>query len=312
MPWSAVDQARLDQLLAADRHSVAASAERLAGVSVWLADVGASAGELGACAGIGGAADRCAELAATIADRADEAGSLARDLRAVGARLEHLVALVVAHLGRAAQVLAAGGWGEPMQPPRGDDQVADRADRSVLDQLVDRHARALAPLRAVLAEAETAGYAAAGTHAWRSGQEVSRDWCPGHEVPKTSGLEPDEAGWCSEPDGPGTVGTWCSGQQVSRTWRSVPDEPGSGVWRSEPPPSGPAPVATAGDADRIWQLWRPLSSAGEDAPPATPPERAIAPGDGPVMPGTEGRRPGTDLGVRIAELPDAPTRRSGR
>jgi hypothetical protein len=255
LPWSAADQARLDRLADVDSGTMAASADRLARVATGLEEIGRAVAEVGERGGVGAAAARrCGELAAVIRDRAGEAGALAHDLRAAAARVEHLVAEVLAELGRLADTLGDARSARYLglrDGEAGTARLADDRDWSALTELVGRHAQALAPLRAVVTEVD-AGDA-----------------------------------WCSASAGPGESGD-------------------DGTWES----GWPAPAAEVGrdEADQVWRVWQPLPDP--DASVAA--GRPITPGSGPLMPGTEGARPDTDLGVRIARLPDAPGSGRGR
>lgn len=78
---------------------------------------------------------------------------------------------------------------------------------------------------------------------------------------------------------------WCDGD----TGCAPAPPPALPSWPSEPRwPSQPAPL------DDVWmsEPWQPLSTS---------------PDSGPLLPGTDGSRPGTETGVRVAQLPDRPT-----
>jgi hypothetical protein len=255
VPWSAADQARLDRLADADPGTMAASADRLTRVATALEEIGRAVVEIGERGGVGAvAARRCAELAAAIRDRAGEAGALAHDLRAAAARVEHLVAEVLAQLGQLVDTLGDVRPARHLGPRAGEAGVArlaDDRDWPALAELVGRHAQALAPVRAALAGVDAA----------------------------------DE--WCSASGEQGDGGIWESG------------------W------SAPAEAAVGRDAaDEVWRVWQPLPDPGASVGPGMP--GTVASGAGPLMPGMDGVRPGTDLGVRIAQLPDAPAPGRGR
>jgi hypothetical protein len=86
----------------------------------------------------------------------------------------------------------------------------------------------------------------------------------------------------------------CSRTAVDSTWPAAADSTwGSAAGEADQPWAGvpPGPVSVPGTAaSDSWAEWRPLSR-----PPA----------EGPLLAGTEGTRPETDTGVRIAQLPDA-------
>jgi hypothetical protein len=92
----------------------------------------------------------------------------------------------------------------------------------------------------------------------------------------------------------GAIDGWC-GDPGGGSARSC----ASGIWVGEGAPSMRDVVVDRAYRDRVWQTWVPL--------PSTP---AVVPGTGPLLAGTEGSRPETDTGVRIAQLPDGPV--SGR
>jgi hypothetical protein len=94
-----------------------------------------------------------------------------------------------------------------------------------------------------------------------------------------------EVEWCSPSGELGDCGIWESG------W-SAPE----------------AAVVGRDDADQVWRVWQPLAEPGASVAE----DRSIPPGTGPLIPGTDGVRPGPDLGVRIAQLPDAPAERRDR
>jgi len=86
---------------------------------------------------------------------------------------------------------------------------------------------------------------------------------------------------------------------------------GPGVWVSEGPQALDELVVDQDYAERLWQVWQPLPPATEvsEVPEVAGVREAadVPRGAGPLLPGTEGGRTGTDHGVRIAELPDAAT-----
>jgi hypothetical protein len=88
----------------------------------------------------------------------------------------------------------------------------------------------------------------------------------------------------------GAIDGWC-GDRGGGPDRSC----ASGVWVDEGAPSTRDIVVDRAYRDQAWQTWVPV--------PSTP---AVVPGAGPLLAGTEGSRPETDIGVRIAQLPDGP------
>jgi hypothetical protein len=87
------------------------------------------------------------------------------------------------------------------------------------------------------------------------------------------------------------LGAWCDGDtgcQPTPPWWPPLGQPPSAA--PLPPASVPGTGIPAPHVD-VWmsEPWQPLPAA---------------PDSGPLLPGTEGSRPGTDTGVRVAQLPD--------
>jgi len=309
VPWSVADQARLERLAHADPDDLVASAGRLDGVAARMADVGRAVHAIGARGGLGAAAaEQCAGWAAVAEARAGEVSSLAGELRTAATWLESALDDVVGQLRRVGECLADAGWGRVRslghrdgdRPGGSDGSHADvaggnvvgedggsggdwrradgrHADRVELDELVRGHGPALRALRTALAAA---------------------DW----DVPLPGG------GWCSDPPagaGSGSAGVWAGDQPVGPG--SSPTE----VWASEGTPPARELVVDRPYVDRVWQVWEPLAPA-DPLPGVAEVRPEVRPGVGPLLAGTEGSRTGTDTGVQIPRLSDAPLPRRGR
>jgi hypothetical protein len=285
-PWTDADQARLDRLTAADPEQLDAAAARLAGEAVTLEHLVAPILEAGAHAGAAMAADagvavadRCADVASAVRAQAADLMALAHDLRRAAARLESWLVELVSLVRRAAGS-GPGAAYPSLTSAHGDvddaDRRAPRDDGSAepvrwpaLDELVDRHGAMIRLVRAAMDEA----------------------------------------------DPPGTRDGWCGDRGHGAGWPCVP-----GVWESGWPPPVPAVGQTLPDhdraggivvdraeQDRVLAVWQPLPITPR-FPGLTDPSM-IEPGVGPVLPGTEAGRVGTDTGIRISQLPDGPPAR---
>ncbi|HEX4247725.1 MAG TPA: hypothetical protein VH008_07645, partial [Pseudonocardia sp.] len=289
------EQGRLDRLAGTDPESLAAAADRFDAVGAELADIGHSAGAVGSEAAVGSAAAaRCTALAAMIESEATEVTTLAGELRAASTRWEGWLTELVHQVLRVGDGVRDGGaYRSSLWLAQRDADEADAVAALVtrypgrdalalaepaalarwarLDELVGAQGAVLAVLRAGLAAADHL----AATDGWAAGPGSSpgpRSWAP---ADADSGRDPG-------PDRPG----------------------GAAGWLSEGPAPVPDVVVDREYRDRVLRDWEPLR-------PERPGEaREIRPGIGPVLAGVEGHRPGTDTGVRIPELPDAPTSRT--
>jgi hypothetical protein len=284
-PWSDTEQARLDRLAVdLDPDQLSEAAERLAAEAVMVEQLAAAVFTAGADAGVGVAAevgsalaDRCAEVAAAVRARAADLSSLAHDLRRAAERVEVWLAELVSLLRR-----SDGGGGGAYRSPGSAHRDIDDADRlapgggsdearrwPALDGLVERHGGMIAVLRGAMASVES----------------------------------PDSPG---APFPPGAPDGWCGDRGHGAGWPC-----GAGAWESGwPPPvadvaTGPDPVvADRAEQDRVLTIWQPLPLVPRV--PGLVDPGGLEPGVGPLLPGTDGDRVGTDTGVRIAQLPDAP------
>lgn len=286
-PWSDADQARHDRLAAElDPDQLGAAAHRLAAeaaVTLQLAEAVVAAGMdtgIGVTAEVGAAfADRCAEMTAGLRAWAAELSSLARDLRYAADQVAAWWAELACLLRRSD---GGGGRGAYRSPGSAhhDIDAADRSDPNsgpdragnwpALDGLVERHGGMISVLRAAMTSVES----------------------PDSGYP------------------PGAADGWCGDRGRGAGWPCAP-----GVWEGGWPP--PVPAAVSGPAgpeplvvdraeqDRVLAVWQPLPLVPR--PPGLVVPGVAEPGAGPLLPDTEAGRVGTDTGVRIAQLPDAPS-----
>ncbi|HWN33468.1 MAG TPA: hypothetical protein VNP03_12015 [Pseudonocardia sp.] len=321
-PWSAEEQERLDRLVGTDPGSLAASADRFDAVAAELADIGRAAGAVGVEATVGpSAAASCTALAAAIESEATEVTALAGELRAASARLDTWLTELVRQVLRVGDGVRDGGaYRSSLWLAQRDADEADTVTSLVarypgrnalelaepaalarwtrLDELVGAHGAVLAALRAGLAAADV----------WDAG--------PG----SATGAGP--APW---------VGTGADSGSGSGPGPGPDRSGGAGAWLSEGPAPEPDVVVDREYRDRVSRDWQPLlpEPAIQQAPvvpverppeqPGAVPDRPaqvpvassqIQPGTGPRLAGVEGDRVGTDMGVRVAELPDAPATRA--
>ena len=312
-PWSAEEQERLDRLARTDPDSLAASADRFDAVAGELADIGRSAGGVGAEAAVGaGAAASCTAFAAEIKSEATEVAALAGELRAASARLDAWLAELVRQVLRVGDgVRDGGGYRASVWLAQRD---ADEAD--AVAALVSRY-----PGRDPLEIAEPAALAR-----WARLDDLVREHGAVLAVLR-AGLAAAE-GWEA---GPGSAHSAGSGPWVGSEADSGPGRPGGvGGWVSEGPAPVPDVVVDREYRDRVLRDWQPLRPEPAVVPapvapvegsrevPAAVPDRPaqaptqLQPGIGPVLAGVEGHRVGTDTGVQVAELPDAPPARAQR
>jgi len=267
-PWSAADEARLERLAGTDPGELAASAARLDAVATDLGVIGWTVGTAGVRGGIGTAAEgRCVELATAITSRVAELTGLAEDLRSAAASVEALLAELAYQEPRVGEGVDGGAHRFPALAHR-DVEEADRAPGARDDPGDLARWAGLDELVARHAAVVIALRAAAAA-AERALGDPGGGW----------------AGSC-----------------------------GPGIWVSEGPQPVDELVVDQDYEQRVGQVWQPLPAPGA----AEVPEVAELPrgagirevadvprGAGPLLPGTEGGRSGTDLGVRIAQLPDA-------
>lgn len=318
-PWAAEEQERLDRLARADPDSLAASADRFDAVAAELADIGRSAGGVGAEAAVGvGAAASCTAFAAAIESEATEVAALAGELRAASARLDAWLAELVRQVPRVGDGMRDGGgyrasvWLAqrdadeadavaalaPRYPGRDPLELAEPAALARwarLDDLVREHGAVLAVLRAGLAASDGwednpgSAHGAGSVHGGGPGPWVGSEADPGPGRPGGVG------GWVSE--GPAPVPDVVVDREyrdrVLRDWQPLRPEPAV----------VPAPAAPVEGS-------REVAAAVADRPAQVPTQ--LQPGIGPVLAGVEGHRVGTDTGVRVAEVPDAPAARAQR
>jgi hypothetical protein len=272
-PWSAADEARLDRLTGTDPGELTASASRLDAVAADLGEIGRGVGLVGGGGGIGSAADgRCLELATAMRASVAEATGLAGELRSAAAALESLLAELTTQARWLGEGID-GGYRSLALAYR----ELDEADRAQ-----DGADRAPGGSDRALAETERSASApgdVAGQERWAGGLDEFFDRHAGVLTALRTAMDAAERAG----DSPGCA-----------------DPPGrachAGIWLSEDArPAGE--IAVNQDyAERVWQVWQAL--------PARPVGSEISPGDGPMLPGTEGSRTGTDTGIRIAQLPD--------
>ena len=283
-PWSDTDQARHDRLVAElDPDELVAAAHRLAAeaaVAVQLTEAVVAAGMdtgVGVAAEVGAAlTDRCAEVAAELRARAADLSSLALDLRFAADRMAAWWAELASLLRRSDGGGGRGAYGSPGSAHR-DIDAADRSDPDpepdqarrwpALDGLVERHGGMISVLRAAMTSAEFPDY--------RYPPGAADGWC---------GDRGRGAGW------PCASGVWEAGRPPP-----VPDAVSG--------PAGPEPlVVDRAEQDRVSAVWQPLPLVPRPLGLAGP--GVVEAGAGPLLPGTEAGRVGTDTGVRIAQLPD--------
>ncbi|HTF50290.1 MAG TPA: hypothetical protein VK735_22865 [Pseudonocardia sp.] len=287
-PWSAADEARLDRLTATDPDELAASASRLDAVVADLGEIGRAVGLVGAGGGLGPvAAGRCVELATAVRASVAEASGLAGELRSAAAALESLLTELTAQARRLGEGVDGGYRSlalayralEEADRAHGAYRVLEEADRAQdrADWAQDGAERAPA---AAERSASVAGELP-GRGQW-AGLDELFDRHAGVFTALRAAM--DAAEWTV--DSPGCA-----------------DPPGRschpGRWLSEGARPAAAELVVNQDyAERVWQVWQPL--------PAPPARSEVSPGDGPMLPGTEGSRTGTDTGVRIAQLAEPP------
>jgi hypothetical protein len=274
-PWSAADEARLDRLTGTDPDELTASASRLDAVAGDLGEIGHRVGLVGGGGGIGSAAGgRCLELATAVRASVAEATGLAGELRSAAAALESLLAELTTQARWVGEGIDSGYRSLALAYLMldGADRVQDGADRASAE--ADRAPAAAERSASALGEV-------AGQERWAGLDEL----CDRHAGVLTALRTAMDA-------------AERAGGSPGRT-----DPPGRsghpGMWLSGEGAQPAAEIAVNQDyAERVWQVWQAL--------PARPVGSEISPGDGPMLPGTEGSRIGTDTGVRIAQLPDPP------
>ena len=267
-PWSAADEARLAGLAGTDPDELTASAARLDAVAADLGEIGRAVGLVGAGSGVGSAAaGRCLELATAVRPSVAEATGLAGELRSTAAALESLLTELADQARRLAEDVD-GGYRSLLLAHR----VLDEADRAV-EQGPDRAFDW--PNRAGEGAGELAGSAG-----WPGLDELV-DRHAGVLTALRTAMDAAER----SVDSPGCA---------DLPGRSHPP----GMWLSEGAQPAAEIVVNRDYTERVWQVWQPL--------PAGPAGPEVSPGDGPMLPGTEGSRTGTDTGVRIAHLAEPP------
>lgn len=281
-PWSAEEQERFDRLAGTDPGALAAAADRFDAVAAELGEIGRSAGAVGAEAAVGpGAAVSCTALAAAIGSEATEVTALAGELRAASARLDAWLTELVGQVLRVGDGVRDGGaYRSSLWLAQRD---ADEAD--AVASLVPG-----CPGRAALELAEPAALAR-----WVRLDELAG----GHGAVLAvlrAGLAAAD-GWDDGPGSPTGAGRWAgTDAELGVDAGPGPDRPGGTAgWLSEGPAPVPDVVVDREYRDRVNRDWQPL------VPEA---------GTGPELAGVEGHRAGTDIGVRVAELPDAPPTRA--
>ncbi|HEX4356723.1 MAG TPA: hypothetical protein VH141_04335 [Pseudonocardia sp.] len=291
-PWSAGEQERFDRLASTDPGALSAAADRFDAVAAELGEIGRAAGAVGAEAAVGpGAAASCTALAAAIGSEATEVTALAGELRAASTRLDVWLTELVRQVLRVGDgVWDGGAYRSSLWPAQRDAEEAD-AVASLVPRYPGREALELAEPAALARWArldELAGGHGAVLAVLRAGLAAADGWDGGLGSPTGAGLW----GGTDAESGPGVGPSPVPG--LGSGAGSGPDRPGGAAgWLSEGPVPVPDVVVDREYRDRVLRDWRPLV-----------PE--VQSGTGPELAGVEGHRPGTDIGVRVAELPDAP------
>jgi hypothetical protein len=292
-PWSAGEQERFDRLAGTDPGALSAAADRFDAVAAELGEIGRAAGAVGAEAAVGpGAAASCTALAAAIGSEATEVTALADELRAASARLDAWLTELVRQVLRVGDGVRDGGaYRSSLWPAQRDADEAD-AMASLVPRYPGREALEPVALARWARLDELAGGHGAVLAVLRAGLAAADAWDGGLGTPTGAGLW---VGTDAE-SGPGVGPSPVLG--LGPGAGSGPDRPGGAAgWLSEGPAPVPDVVVDREYRDRVLRDWQPLM-----------PE--VQSGTGPELAGVEGHRPGTDIGVRVAELPDAPPTRA--
>jgi hypothetical protein len=300
-PWSAEERERFDRLAGTDPGALAAAADRFDVVAAEVGEIGRSAGAVGAEATVGpGAAASCTALAAAIGSEAAEVTALAGELRAASVRLDAWLTELVRQVLRVGDGVRDGGaYRSSLYLAQRDADEAD-AVAALVRRYPGREALELAEPAALARWArldELAGGHGAVLAVLRAGLAAADGWDCGLGSPTGAGLWVGTDAESGPGVGPGPGPGPAPAPGLGSGAGSSPDRPDAAAgWLSE----GSAPVhdvvVDREYRDRVSRDWQPL------VPEA---------GTGPELAGVEGHRVGTDIGVRVAELPDAPPTRGG-